>query len=49
MDNSADLSALLGIRGSPFMAHSPKCKAYYIQNIHMDQLRVPGFDNLQCQ
>lgn len=49
MDNSATLFALLGIRGFPFMAHIPKCKVYYIQNIHMDQLRVPGFDNLQCQ
>lgn len=49
MDNSADLFALLGIRGFPFMAHIPKYKVYYIQNIHMDQLRVPGFDNLQRQ
>jgi hypothetical protein len=49
MDNSADLFALLGIRGFPFMAHIPKYKVYCIQNIHMDQLRVPGFDNLQCQ
>lgn len=49
MDNSADLFALLDIRGFPFMAHIPKYKVYYIQNIHMDQLHVPGFDNLQRQ
>ena len=35
--------------GFPFMAHISKYKVYCIQNIHMDQLRVPGFDNLQCQ
>lgn len=38
MDNSADLFALLGIRGFPFMAHIPKYKVYYIQNIHMDRM-----------
>ena len=36
MDNPNSNCTLLGVRGSPFMAHSQKRKQYSIQDIYMD-------------